>query len=128
MRSKTWYAVSVIMYVKRASTRQRIFPVFENVFLVSATSPGEALRRGQVIGRREASAGELSWNGRAARLVFGGVRKVVACAPNPARRGSSFVRSLHEGVEATYSQFAVAGEANLRLLIRGGRTRLTYEP
>ena len=124
---RSWYAASVIMYVRLKSGRQRTFPVDENVFLVSARSFEDARERAEELGRAAEGQEGLRWNGRPAEMVFGGVRKVVSCAADPAVPGESEVIKLYDGVEATYSSFLVKGRSELEALIQGKPAAVLYE-
>lgn len=122
----SWYAVSAILAMQRR-TRPR-YLVFENVYLVRAKSPVDARKRGAILGQAEARAQDgLTWNGQPAQMVFGGIRKVVACAANPGLPGDGTVTRIHEGAEATYSRFLVQGKAEFRKLIEGKPVPVVYE-
>lgn len=127
-RSSTgaWYAVSVILAMQRRKKPK--FLAFENVYLVHATSSAEARKKGAALGRAEARAQEgLTWNGEPAHMVFGGVRKTVSCAANPALPGDGYVVRLHDGAEATFSRFLVDGTAEYRKLLAGKPAKVIYE-
>ncbi|MBZ4419651.1 DUF4288 domain-containing protein [Myxococcus sp. RHSTA-1-4] len=124
---KVWFAASVIMYFRLKSGRQRTFPIQENVFLIFARDFDEARIRAEELGRAEESQEGTRWNGKPVEVVFGGVRKVVSCAADPAVPGSSDVTKLYDGVEATYSSFLVKSRAELDALIQGKPATVVYE-
>jgi hypothetical protein len=126
----SWYAVSGVLYFRlRDVPEQGEFFVWENIYLVNAATAAEARERGEALGKAEAAASdeELSWKDQPAELVYGGIRKVVACAPNPQTEELTDFEKLHDGVEATYSGFTVRGEAALRELISGAPVAVVYE-
>jgi hypothetical protein len=125
----SWYAVSGILYFRlKGAFKQDDFFVWENIYLVNAATAAEARERGETLGKAEAASDEeLSWKDQPAELVYGGIRKVVACAPNPQTEELTDFEKLHDGVEATYSGFTVRGEAALRELISGAPVAVVYE-
>jgi hypothetical protein len=128
--NKIWYAVSIAMVVRQKrleGRRQRVFPVYENVFLLRASSFNDARRQAERIGRGDEEREGVTWNGVPAEVAYGGVRKITMCAPNPRLRGPSEVVRMHSGVEAVYSLFVVKSEANLRKFIRGAKVPIVYE-
>lgn len=122
----SWYACSVILVVKAKTGRQRIYPIEENVYLVRAKSFSEAKKKAEALGRQQADQ-DLLWNGREARLEYGGVRKAVQCSARIDLPGDSTVRRLHEGVEATYSNLVVKSRSALEKLISGEAVPVVYE-
>ncbi len=124
-RKKIWYAASVILVVRLAKGRQSSFPVWENVYLINAPDEESAKKRAEELGRAEQQ--DLELNGRHARLEFGGVRKLISCASDPASSNESTVVKLYDGVEASYSSFLVRGERALKALASGGRVSIVYE-
>lgn len=121
-----WFAASVILYFKFKTGSQREFPVWENVYLIRARSPSAARRRAESLGRAEALVDGVEWNGKPASLVYGGIRKVVSCAANPATASASTVSEIHDGTEATYSQYTVTSTA-LKALIAGEAATVRYD-
>ena len=99
----------------------------ENVYLVRARSPAEALRKGIALGKEAAKPDDtLRWNGAPARHVVAGTRKVISCASNVKRPGDGFVREIGDGDEATYSLFVVRDRARLRRLVQGKPVEIEY--
>lgn len=122
-----WYAASVILVFRLKTGRQRSFPVWENVYLIEAGNDAEARQRAEELGRAETAQEGIELNGKPAELVFGGVRKVVSCAADPAVPGESMVSKLYDGVEATYSSLVVKSRADLEKLIKGKPVTVVYE-
>jgi len=114
--AKIWYAASVLLAFKLERGKQARLPVWENVYLIQANSPAEARKRAEALGRAEAGQEVVELEGKPARVVFAGVRKILTCAANPARPGPSTVSKLHDGMEA-----------NLRKLVRGEAVSVVYE-
>jgi hypothetical protein len=110
-----WYAAHVIMYFKRKQSSQRIYLVWENVFLIKAKTHEQAFKKSIAIGRSEEdTSDDLRWNDKPAALLFGGVRKLVECQDGQ-KPGSRPV----DGTELTYSQLIVKGKESLEKLIGG---------
>ena len=123
MSGSKWFAVHVCMYFSRSGRTQASISIWENVFLVLARGPGDARRKGERIGRGEQLLTGVTWAGKPAQLLFGGVRKVVSCAAATTRSGSSDVLALHSGVEVTYSEFRVR-KSDLKAFLRGQSVKL----
>ncbi len=82
-----WYVAHVIMYVKYTDIQhQKEYPVWENLYLINATSDIEALKKAEMKGKAEEGDFDPSfkWNKVSATWVFGGVRKLVKCENDPA--------------------------------------------
>lgn len=116
-----WYAVSTIMYAKFKDGNQNQFPVWENVILVVADSPDEALGKATRIAREEEgdSSGTFLYEKRPATMTFGGIRKVIECKNSESRPD--------DGTEITYSVLQVNTQEEFDKLIRGDPTLVLYE-
>ena len=125
MSSSRWFAVHVVMYFSLAG-RSATLPVWENIFLVHARGSSDAKRKGERIGRSEQMTSGVTWAGKPAKLLFAGVRKVVACAASTSRSGSADVTVVHSGVEATYSEFRIP-KGEFRKFVRGKQARVMFE-
>jgi Domain of unknown function (DUF4288) len=114
-----WFAVHAIMRVGFKDGFADYIPIWENVYLVAAASADEAHAKGTAKARQAEgdSAGSFFWEGHPARWVFAGIRKVIACDEE----------TPEEGVEVTYSQFRLEGEAELNELVAGKEVALVYE-
>src|SRR5262245_16370125 len=77
-----WFTAHVIMSLRLKDEAQRQFPVWENIVLVWAKTEREAFAKAEAYGREEEGDddGSLRWDGKPARWVFAGVRKLVECA------------------------------------------------
>jgi hypothetical protein len=102
--------------------------VFENVYLVLGRTVSEARRKGAALAKAEARTGGVVEVGEfRGSLKFRGIRKVLWCAANPARRGPSHAAKLHDGMEASYSRFLVSDANALARLSAGKPVNLSYE-
>lgn len=118
-----WYAAHVIMSVRfRKPEDQTNFPVWENVVLVQAEDEERAWEKAEHLGQVEESEGddEMRWNGKPARWVFAGVRKVVEC------RSADDDRPV-DGAEVTYSQLIFSDESALSRFVEGGVVSASVE-
>ena len=125
-----WFAGHVVLYFDEGPRHQGAFVVWENVYLILARTPREATKKAEKLGRAECVEQALTVNGKPARLVFGGVRKVLSCAADPMAKDGTLtpdVPILYSGIEATFSQFVVRNKKDLRSLIAGRPTKVAYE-
>ena len=113
----TWHVAHIIMYVRYKDVAdQAEYPVYENLSLLEAENADRAWEAAEEAGKVQEGDcdGTLVWNDHPAVLVFGGVRKVIACAQAPEHLAPGN-RPVH-GSELTYSQFTVRGrQAYLQL-------------
>jgi hypothetical protein len=124
----SWYAAHVVLYFELREEPQEEYSIMENVYLIQAGTDDEAFARAEKRGRSECVEDEsLRVKDKPARLVFGGVRKLIACAANPEKPGSSTVEALEDGVEATYSFLVVSNRQELEAFITGEPVRVLYE-
>jgi uncharacterized protein DUF4288 len=123
-----WYAAHVVLYHEFREGSQEEYPVMENVYLVHAANEDEALAKAEKRGRSACVEDEsLTVDGRPARLVFGGVRKLISCASAPESPGPSTAEVIEDGVEATYSFLVVSSRKELDALIKGEPVQVLYE-
>ncbi len=123
-----WYAASVVMYFQLKDEPQDEFYVWENVYLIEAPDAAQARQKAEAFGRLEEGddGNTLTLNGKPARMVFGGIRKLLTCSPSLlSRTGDN--EKVEDGMEATYSAFTVASREKLDALIRGEPVEVIYE-
>ena len=108
-----WYAAHAVMYFELTDGPQDRFQVHENVFLVEAATPKEGFAKAREFARRDEgdSSGSLRVGGRPARMVFGGIRKMMTVLHE---RSEEDVR---DGDEITYSEMVVPDREALLQLI-----------
>jgi len=116
-----WYAASIIIYTRLKDSIQKKIPVWENVVLFKANSYEEALEKAIKCGKEQEgdSDNTHNLNGKPAKWVFGGVRKIIECVDSENQPG--------DGIEVTYSRFEVNSEEELQRLINGDSVKLKYE-
>jgi len=126
----TWYAASAILYFKHRDRKpQKQFLVWENVYLIQAASPAKAKAEAKKLGKADAlDDPEQTLNGQFVKTVFAGLSKLVEVGPSPIRLGPLPVKKLESGVEATWSEFVVKSEAEVKQLVAGKPVRLVYRP
>jgi Domain of unknown function (DUF4288) len=104
---------------------QDLILVHENVYLVAADGFDEAKKKANEIakGNEDLSEdGHLEVDGRKARYIFAGIRKVIEVEPHPGPEdGGDLV-----GLEVTYSEFEVASREDAYALARGESVKVTY--
>jgi hypothetical protein len=123
-----WYAASVILYTELKDEPQQEYPIWENVYLFRTQTPDEALVLAEQRAKLDCEASEegFAFNDKPARLVYGGIRKLITCEPGPSRPGPSEAETLENGVEATYSSMVVSSREDLEALIRGEPVKVLY--
>jgi hypothetical protein len=109
----TWYAAHLVMVVEYKHGRQTRFPVWENIVLVRAASVDEAFAKAEKRGQEDAGDDDDSfhWEGRPARWVFAGVRKLTTCEDPGQRPG--------DGTEVTYLEMELPSREMLEKYIAG---------
>lgn len=125
----SWYAAHMIQYFKLKEGVQKTYLVWENVVLIQAATPDDALKEAKSIGNEEyGDTGDesLRINDQPAISVFGGVRKLIECQDTVIfDRGDSSLPPSH-GTEVTYSFLEVDAE-ELDDLIKGEAVTVLYE-
>lgn len=121
----TWYAASIIIGIRSHQQGDAPLLVHENVVLIEAATPKEAIAKASDIGKVEAALDDgLTINGRPANRVFAGVRKVINIS-NPDSLDLDRDRPT-SGSEITYSVFQVENESALRKLAEGEKVEIEY--
>jgi hypothetical protein len=123
-----WYAASVVMYFQLKDEPQDEFYIWENVYLIEAPNGAEARRKAEYFGKLEEGDDDntLTLNGKPARHVYGGIRKLLTCAPSlKSRTGDN--EQIEDGMEATYNAFTVSSREKLEAFIRGEPVEVLYE-
>jgi hypothetical protein len=119
-----WYAAHVIMYFKFKDGVQDSFTVYENIFLVEASSTDEGFQKAARFA--EADEGDdhasLTCDGRPATRTFAGIRKLVQVDGGMADLDDRPV----DGAEVTYSVFEVKNEKALKRLVAGKAVTVRY--
>jgi hypothetical protein len=117
-----WYAAHAIVYFQFKEGPQDGYLVWENVYLVRAEDPQQAYALAEGYARADEgdSQGSLKIDDRPARLVFGGIRKLVTVSHvGPGE-------TLASGDELTYSEYQVATPEALRRLIDDEDAEVLY--
>jgi hypothetical protein len=121
MNQIRWYAAHLILYVEYKDHRQATFPVWENILLIEGCSEEEAFAKAEEQGRLQEgdSDGSFRWDGKPARWVFAGVRKLCLCVEAIKRPG--------DGTEITYTQMKVRSRDAITQLVRGEPVSVRYD-
>jgi len=121
-----WYAAHLIEYFKVKEGHQDIFPVWENIILLQADSPTEAIKLAQQMGEEKYSVPDDSWHvdDKPAVKIFLGVRMVVECDNDDIDNPDAELKS---GTELTYIKMLVASEDDVLKLARGDSVTVTRE-
>jgi hypothetical protein len=120
----TWYVASVIMSIKK-NEKQKNIPIYENFILIEALDSSHALENAIIISKNEAAANcDLLLNGKPARMVFEGIRKLITIS-NPVDRDLDSSPPV-TGTELTYSAYLVKTKNQLKSLISGKAVNIKY--
>jgi hypothetical protein len=112
----TWYAAHIIMQVQFKEAKQYKFPVWENVFLIEASSDDDALRKAEEIGEslEGDSHGTFLWEDIPSKWVFRGVKKLNVLS-NPA----DIENKPGDGCEVTYTTLEFSCENDMKKFVNG---------
>jgi hypothetical protein len=118
-----WYAASVVILFEYEDGDQNDFPVWENIYLIEAADDQTAMDKAVQYGKKDEGNdnGSLMVNGRKARRVFKGIRKLVSVVNLNA---NDDVPS--DGAEITFSDFLLKSESDLNSLVDGDYVDLRY--
>ena len=120
----TWYVASCIMAIIQEEGHNGPIPVFENFFLISATSRAEAKKRAIQIGISEAAVDDgTTLDGRPAKTLFMGVRKIRSIYGQS--KGMDELPPI-DGDELSHSFYHVPDLETVRSLAEGKVVTITY--
>ncbi|MBI4347949.1 MAG: hypothetical protein HY553_13915 [Elusimicrobia bacterium] len=110
-----------MLYTKLKRGKQTSFPVWQNVYLIQASTPAAALKKAARLGRANSgdSGGSYTYGNEPARIVFGGVRSVIECDNSAARP--------RDGTEVSYLELEVRGLQALKRLISDETVQIVYK-
>jgi hypothetical protein len=108
-----WFAAHAIMYFELTDGPQDGYQVYEIIFLVRAETPEEGYAKARELARRDEGddRSSLRLGNRPARLVFGGIRKLVSVLHEHSDG------QIGDGDEITYSELVVPDRKALQRLI-----------
>jgi len=113
------------MSIKKKEGKQKNLPVYENFVLVEGDDSDQALEKTIAIARNEASANGNMWlDGKPARMVFEGIRKLITIS-NPVDRDLDSSPPA-TGTELTYSQYLIKTKTQLKHLVSGKAVNIKY--
>jgi hypothetical protein len=118
----TWYAAHLVFYVKLKGKRQKRYPVWENIVLISARNIDMAWDKAEKRALEDACMAaddSFTWGGVPAEFVYGGIRKLTLCMDEHQRPA--------DGTEVTYIQMELPTKAALQKFIDGKPTTLRIE-
>lgn len=122
----TWFCAHVIEAIELLEGPQTTYPVYENVFLLEASSPAEAEKIAYLIGQNEAVDDGLTLNDMPAKRVFKGVRKLIKISnPTDSDLDQWEDPPIH-GTEVTYSYFELVSQEAINNLVTGKSVTVDY--
>lgn len=100
-----WYGAHVVLLIEFKDGIQDVFPTWENIYLIQASTPDEAIQKAERKGKTyEEDADEtFTWNDRPAKMTYQGVRKIVQVSNT-----SSIQNDISDGAEITYQSLEFA--------------------
>lgn len=117
-----WYTAHAITYIQLTSQAQSKYHVYENILLIRAASPKEAMRKAAKISEQrceESRSQGLMSDNMPASMVFAGVRKVVLVEDSDRRPG--------DGTELTYNEMCLDSPDDVAALAKGRSVRATLD-
>ncbi|MBE0416222.1 MAG: DUF4288 domain-containing protein [Coriobacteriia bacterium] len=117
-----WYAAHTVLFLEYTDGGpQDEYVMWENVYLVAADTDEQAQIRATEYARNDedsdGSHGTVV-EGRPARWVFAGIRKLIACVDSDSRPD--------DGTEVTYSTFSVQTQDELDAFVSGKPVQVSY--
>lgn len=116
----SWYAASIVSYVKFKDGNQDEYPIWENVVLIKASSDEDAFEKAKCIGK-ESDGDAFIWEDRPAVWQYAGIRKILSVDTN------NEDASIGDGLEITYSQMLLKNKTDLDKFVEGDEIELIYE-
>jgi hypothetical protein len=119
-----WYCVHALFYFEYRDGNQDDYLVWENMYLIQATSPDEAKAKGEFQAmktEKESEDDSLKLNERPARFKFAAIRKVVECQDLDEQTGRPT-----DGTEISYSEFMVSNKEDFSKLICASTATVDY--
>lgn len=115
-----WYAAHAILFAQFKEGKQTKFPVWENLLLVKARTEAEAFKKAEKRARQDEGddGGSFRWDGKPARWVFAGIRKLTLCQDADERPD--------DGTEISYQEMLVESEASIQKLVAGQEVVVRY--
>lgn len=124
---KCWFCAHVIIWQQYKDGIQDDYGIWENIYLVKADTAEEAWQKAECKGIEITEHDDgLEINGRPARWVYGGVRKLITAIDS-----SFFECKIHEVmeniIELTWNEYTVPDKQSLDKLIAGDSVNVNYE-
>lgn len=122
----TWFTASVLIAIKPKDYVSGSIQVYENMYLIEASTAHDASRKAEALGHQEASIADddLTIDAKLATRVFVGIRKLISVS-NPEPLDLDQDRPV-DGTEVTYAVYQVADEAALARLAEGEQVEVLY--
>jgi hypothetical protein len=115
---RTYHAAHVVMYAELLDGPQECFLIREHIILIASASNDEAWDKAEARAREMADAATIiSVDGRPARMVLAGIRKLTACEDSPPG----------DLTEVTYLELSVADQDSLDRLAAGASVSAEVE-
>lgn len=117
-----WFTAHAIMVVEFETGLQEQYPVYENILLIQADDSDAAWAKAEHRARQdeELAFDTFTWESRSARLVFRGVRKLIAVA-HEFDHGQ-----LGHGNELSYAALSLASADQVQALATGAPVFVQY--
>lgn len=120
----TWYSASAVFYFEYKDGNQDEYLVWENTYLLEASSDEEARSKAEVYARQYEgdSSGTLNLAGRPVTQKYCGIRKLMETTNSITLEKNSL-----EGAEVTFSEFVLKDRDSLNRLVSGHSVEVLYQ-
>lgn len=118
-----WYSASAVFYFEYKDGKQDEYLVWENTYLLEASSYEEAISKAESYARQYEgdSSGTLNLDGRPVTQKYCGIRKLME-----ATNSITLEKDSLEGAEVTFSEFLVKDRDSLDRLVAGDSVNVIY--
>jgi hypothetical protein len=122
----TWYTASVLISIKPEDYTSGPIQVYENMYLVEASTADDAIKIAEELGRQEGSIDDdgLTIDGKPATRTYEGIRKLISISnPVPFNMDGD---PPTNGTEVTYALYQLADESAVAKLASGEEVEIVY--
>lgn len=118
----TWFVASVVSCIEKVSAPQDEYPVFEDFYLIEASSQEELDRKVRSIADLVDKAGDCRYEGHAAKQKFAGVRKIRSIYNEPPKDLDADPPG--DGTELSHSYFVASTKEDVAKFASGQVVRM----
>ena len=121
-----WFAAHLIISLRKIDQLEKNITVYENVFLIEASSTDDARIKANEIGLNELHGYDgITIDEVPTQVEFSGIRKIISISNEPPLNQDR--DSPVSGSEITYSCFEIEDQAGLNKLVSGEEVSVLYQ-